>query len=495
MGRNLLAGLVNSIWSALVGLAVVPIYLKYLGIEAYGLIGFFATTQALLALLDLGLAPTINREIARCSASGDMEEAGNLLHTLAVVYGAMAGLITLMIFALAPMVASHWLQARNIESETLQRALMLMGLVIACRWPIGLYQGALMGLQRLTISSAVSMVTVTLGSLGAVAILAFISPTIEAFFIWQAVVALINVVFMRMAAWRVIRRKNKPKFDSEILKKIWRFSAGMSGVAIAAIFLTQLDKALLSRMLSLEDFGRYTLAGVVASGLTVLIVPTFNAVYPRFSALVSKGGEVELKILYMHGTRLFCAVTLPVALVMAVFSESLIYVWTGNASLAQSVAPIVALLVVGSALNGVMHFPYALQLAYGMVRLPFILASSLAVVLVPLIVYLTWSYGAQGGAAAWLLLNGIYLFWGAWLTHRYLLKGLGAQWLLQGVAIPMGISLLLIVAGRQWIDTQAEWSHYARLSAGAVVGVIAILINLALSPQLLRWIRSSFGEK
>ena len=79
LGRNLLAGLANSIWSALLGLAVVPFYLKYLGIEAYGLIGFFVTTQALLQLLDMGMAPTINREVARCSASGNLQEAGKCI--------------------------------------------------------------------------------------------------------------------------------------------------------------------------------------------------------------------------------------------------------------------------------------------------------------------------------------------------------------------------------------------------------------------------------
>ncbi|MFA6198778.1 MAG: polysaccharide biosynthesis protein, partial [Patescibacteria group bacterium] len=76
LGHNLLAGLANSIWSALVGLAVVPFYLKYLGIEAYGLIGFFVTTQAVLSLLDMGMAPTINREVARCSAAGSLQESG-----------------------------------------------------------------------------------------------------------------------------------------------------------------------------------------------------------------------------------------------------------------------------------------------------------------------------------------------------------------------------------------------------------------------------------
>src|SRR6266849_10807514 len=161
LGRNLLAGLANSVWTAIVTLAVVPLYLKYLGIEAYGLIGFFATTQALLQILDLGLAPTINREVARCSATGNLGEAGNLLHSLAVIYWGMAGVIVLFIVALAPFIANYWLQSKHLSQETIVHAVMLMGLVIACRWPIGLYQGALMGAQRLTVSSGVNIGMVT----------------------------------------------------------------------------------------------------------------------------------------------------------------------------------------------------------------------------------------------------------------------------------------------------------------------------------------------
>src|SRR6267378_8005452 len=114
LGRNLLAGLANSVWTALVGLAVVPLYLKYLGIEAYGLIGFFATTQALFQLLDFGLSMTINREVARRTASGNSKDARNLLHTLAVIYWGIAGVIALVIAAMASLIAQHWLQSRHL---------------------------------------------------------------------------------------------------------------------------------------------------------------------------------------------------------------------------------------------------------------------------------------------------------------------------------------------------------------------------------------------
>jgi O-antigen/teichoic acid export membrane protein len=133
LSGNLLAGLANSIWSALIGLAVIPFYLQYLGIEAYGLIGFFVTTQALLSLLDMGLAPTIIREVARHSASGNLKEAGTLLHTLAIIYWSMAGVIALLILVFAPLIAEYWLQSKQLSPQTISHAVMLMGLVIACR--------------------------------------------------------------------------------------------------------------------------------------------------------------------------------------------------------------------------------------------------------------------------------------------------------------------------------------------------------------------------
>jgi len=51
-----------------IGLAFVPVYIDYLGIEAYGLIGVFAILQAWLALLDFGMTPTLAREMSRFSA-------------------------------------------------------------------------------------------------------------------------------------------------------------------------------------------------------------------------------------------------------------------------------------------------------------------------------------------------------------------------------------------------------------------------------------------
>src|SRR5258708_10547480 len=216
---------------------------------------------------------------------------------------------------------------------------------------------------------------------------------------------------------------------------------GMSGIALSSLVFTQLDKVLLSKILGLEEFGRYMLATVVVSALYVLVTTTFNTIYPRFSALVASGNTEKLAESYRLGTRLLATVIFPIAMTLAIFAEDFVRLWTGNPDIAASVAPVIGVLAIGSSLHGVMFFPYALQLAHGMTRLPLSINAMLMVLVVPLIVFLAASYGALGGAIAWLVLHILYVMIGTWITHRHLLIGLGRTWLFQDVGIPFGLEL------------------------------------------------------
>lgn len=501
LGKNLLAGLANSGWRALVYLAVVPFYIKFLGIEAYGLIGFFATTQALLQILDLGLAPTINREVARGSASGDLRESRNLLHSLAVIYWGIAIVIGVLIAGGAPLIAHSWLQPKELSQEAIVYAVSLMGVTIAARWPSGLYLGALMGAQRLTVASSINIVFVTLGSVGALGVLALISPTIQAFFVWQALVGILYALTMRRAAWWVLQRPEKVQFDSAGLKRIWRFSAGVSGVALSGIILAQIDKILLSRLLSLNEFGHYMLASVVVSGLYIVTTPLFNTMYPRFSFLMSKGetlmskGERDKLIeLYRLGTRLLLTAILPLVLVLVVFGESIVRLWTGDSEIAQSIHLPLQLMAVGAVFHSVMFLPYALQLASGNTRLPLTINCILIAFLIPLIFVLAPLYGASGGASARLGLYFFYFAIGSWLTHRVLLKEIGVEWIFRDVGIPL--SAVAVAGALAWfLVPQAKYSDITMVKFAAIFAVFAALTILALSPRLCRALMQYLGRR
>jgi hypothetical protein len=103
--------------------------------------------------------------------------------------------------------------------------------------------------------------------------------------------------------------------------------------------------------------------------------------------------------------------------------------------------------------------------------------------MIPTTTLLALKYGAVGGAAAWAILNGVYLLIGTMLTHRSLLKGVGVEWLLWDVGMPLGISTL-IVGGighkvRNW-----GFSYPAELLMGGGLALCTFILIVAISPSL-----------
>ena len=90
--KNFVANLTGSGWSAILGLACTPLYVKFLGMEAYGLIGFYLTMNGVIQVLDLGLSPTMTREMARYSALPEKAgEARDFVRTLEIGYWLIGG--------------------------------------------------------------------------------------------------------------------------------------------------------------------------------------------------------------------------------------------------------------------------------------------------------------------------------------------------------------------------------------------------------------------
>ena len=67
--QNLIASYSGQIFASLCNFIFAPIYMRLMGPEAFGLVGFFTTVIAAAQLLDLGLSPTMTRALARLSAN------------------------------------------------------------------------------------------------------------------------------------------------------------------------------------------------------------------------------------------------------------------------------------------------------------------------------------------------------------------------------------------------------------------------------------------
>jgi O-antigen/teichoic acid export membrane protein len=481
-------------WSFLTQIVCVPLYLRFLGIEAYGLIGFYLMLQAILQVLDFGLSPTMNREMARYSVQPEKTgEARDLVRTLEIGYWLIAIAIGTAILAAAPVIAAHWIKAGSIPVRDVQYTVMLMGVLAVFQWPASFYQGGLMGLGRQVLCNGLTISFSAIANGGAVLILWRVSPTIQAFFQWLVVVNTLKAIFLAIFLWKSLPRATRPpRFDLHQVQKIWRFAAGMSGITACALALTQSDKIILSKLFSLKTFGYYTLAGMFGAGLSMIVGAVFNTLFARFSALVAAGNQEALKRLYHRSTQLMAVLILPLAAVLALFSTGILQLWTRNAEVAHNAGPIASVLVVGTAINGLMHLPYALQLAHGWTSIGLRINILLTITLVPAVWILATHYGAVGAASVWVALNCIYMVIGVPLTHRRLLRGETSRWFVEDVGLSLTAGLLVASLGRVLIarPMSAGWA----IISFSVVFLGALVAAAFAAPQIRRRLLSELSK-
>lgn len=458
--KNITANFVGTIWQSLMGLIFVPLYIKFIGIESYGLIGIFTTLQVVFGLLDVGLGSTLTRELARLSALKEKEhEMRDLVRTLEVIYWMIAIAIGIGLVVISPLIAHEWVQPGKLSADIIEKLFLLIGIITVFQMPIGFYSGGLMGLQKQVQLNIYNAVFNTLRGAGAVMILWMISPTLQAFLIWQLCINIVTAVVYGLVLWRNLpRTDSKPVFQTELLKGIWKFSAGMSGISVLVVILTQLDKIILSKLLSLEMFGYYSLASLVAMSLGRLFTPVFFSIYPRFTQLASAHDTAGLRMIYHKSCQFIAMLVLPAAIILSLFSYEIILLWTQNPVTAENTYRIVTIMVCGTALNGLMNPSYALQLAHGWTSLSVIKNIIAVIILTPLIIVLTTHYGAVGAASAWLSLNIAYVLFEIPVMHAKLLTTEQWRWYWNDVAIPLAAGLPIALFGRLMLESSVSQS-------------------------------------
>jgi O-antigen/teichoic acid export membrane protein len=483
--KNIIANYLGQGWRAIMALAFVPLYIEYLGIEAYGLIGIFTMLQAWLMLLEMGMKPALVREMARFTGGSiDSQSIWNLLRSVEVIMFCIAILTGFGIWIASDWLATEWVQAEKMPVGVIAHAFTLMGLVAALRLIENIYTSSIAGLQRQVLQNVITSTMATFQGLGAVAVLVWIEPTIDVFFIWQGVITLITtVIFMTVTYYILPKPQHVARFSLVALTNIRSFAVGMFGITLLSLMLMQIDKILLSRLLPLEVFGYYVLASLVAGGLYIIITPIGAAFYPRFIELLTRNDNQALIRVYHLGSQLVTVLMGSAAMVLILYSERIILLWTSDPALTEQVAPVMMVLVLGTFFNGLMWMPYQMQLAHGWTSLSIRINIIAVVLLVPTIMWVVPIYGAVGAAWVWVVLNAAYFLIGVHFMYRRILNTEKWIWYLNDIFFPLiaaGVTALLCQ-----LILPEQLGRIGELAVLASISII-VLIATSLSAPLVR---------
>lgn len=422
LGKNISANFLSGIWLTALMLLLTPLYVMLLGVESYGLIGFYLSWIAIVGILDTGISAAATREIAWFAARPkEKGKIPDLVRSMEVIYWGIILVLGVGILVWGLFFGADWFRTKSLPPELVRDTLILMAISLVVQVPSGLYVAGLMGLQRQVECSGLLALFGTIRGLGTVVVLWKICPDIRAFFLWQIIVCVIQVGVMRWVLWKRVRIERFPaKFSIRVLRSVKGFAGGMMLVTALSIVITQADKIILSRLVSLEMLGFYMLAWTGSSGLSRIAGPIIQAFSPRFTELVSNGDNEALAGQVHLASQLMSVLMLPSAALIIFFSKPILFAWMGNPAIAVGASPILAIMVVGVVLSSC-SYP-ALSVLYSRKHLGPVIVTNVAslVVLLPLLIAVIVRFGAMGAASCWALYGlAMYIVYQA-----YGLKGL-----------------------------------------------------------------------
>ncbi len=473
------------------GIIIMPLYLQYLGAEAYGLVGVFVLMQAWLYLLDMGLSPTLSREIAHTRGKGeDFKDFKKLLRSFEIIFIIITVLVTTAIISSSNWVAKEWINAGQINNQTIAYCISIMGLLIGLRFFSSLYRSGINGMERQVWLNIANTIFITLKFIGALLLLKFVSTDIKHYFEYQLIVGVAEALILVSKFYKMLPGSFVDcgiKFSLKSIRKIAPFTLSIAYTAAVWVVIMHLDKLVLSGVLSLSEFGYFTLVSLAAGGLIQLFTPVMQALLPRMTALVAAGKNDEMIYLYRNATQFVSVIMLATAFVMAAYGQQLLYAWTYNSDAANWGSKVLFWFVLGNAVVALNSFQYNLQYAYGDLKLHVKGSSISAVIQIPIIYYAANRYGAIGAGIAWFGFRLLWFLLWTPIIHKKFFPQMHLKWMFIDI-IPIVVAGFV---GIYIISMQFDVSIETRLSTIFdlfQIYLIMLIITSMGSIGFIKWI-------
>ena len=399
-------------------LMTIPIYIRLLGAEKWGLLAACATLQLLFNFIDSGFSQIVPRWVARNATQ--MTTLRCLARRFVRIYWLLACVGWLFLQASAGYLASSWFQVPLDQVVDLEWAIRIIAFQLMFQFLNSLSVAIWIGRQQQPRANLRMCLFATVKHATAVAALMAISADAWVYASAFALVSLAEWLFNT----RTVRRELEggsvetavpPPADADFLREVSVLSLGI----VIGLATSQLDRIVLSRAVSVSEFGVYVVVLNMAMAFLQLQTPLSRALFPRLVREMSTRGAVSTNTmcLFLVGNVVFAAIP---ALLASMFTEPLLQAWIRDAHFAQHGSLPLKLLLWSVAINVVYGCIYHVIVASGHAHL--VLRFNLAGLAVGcgVVMALGAELGLALGGAIWLATTTTQLVLGlTWFLLRH----------------------------------------------------------------------------
>jgi O-antigen/teichoic acid export membrane protein len=400
----------GTIAAALGPLLALPVYLGVLGKAQWGMMSVVLTVMALLIMVDGGLSQVLVREFAlRSNQYGRQSpQVQSLLSSCQALYGALAMLLALGLILSSGWIAQHWVNLANgIHSQEVTRLLMMSALLVAIQLAAALPRSLLLALD-LHRPLNVSIASAHVFRYGGGVLTVLVLHSLQWLLAWYALVALAEGATRYAMSWRAVGIRGWPANVSWVeIRHVLPGAAKMSLAVVLSGLTTQMDKLILTRMVTLDQVGIYAIASSAAMGLLSFSYPLIQAVFPTLLARHDDRRQVR-RVLLSWLVAAVGVATMTMTLYLWL-GHAALKLWLRNDEIAAAVYPILLVLLIGTLLNLAYQVGYVGWMLEANYRMPLIISGCSVVLTILLTPMFVRHLGIAGAAAGWLLINALGL--------------------------------------------------------------------------------------
>lgn len=489
---NVVSNYVGQIYIAIIGIIVVPIYLAMLGNAGFGLVSFFTLLQTILIVLDLGISATLSREVATLkSRPGYFSIFSKIFKIVIVFFGILSLLIVFGFNSITDFITTKWLNIDGLNANSVNYSLSVMGGVVSLRWCGGPLKSIILGCEKQILYNVINVIAATLRFAIVIPVMSYFGKDIRVFFTYQLFAAIAEFLMFLLAflyCYKGLKvsnnkkeKENKKKYYNffEETRRVGHFSFGIALSSVVWIAISQSDKIILSKYLSISDYGAFSAAVTIASGILILSTPVSQALLPRMSSLFTSGDTDELYKIYSLSTKIIISILVPISLVMAFNAKKVMFIWTGNNSLALMSYDILIYYVLGNLFFAIAAFPYYLQYAYGNLKLHLYGNMAFLIIIIPSLIIGIKIFGVKGAGIVWLVQNLIFMMLWSWIVHSHFIKNKRVSWILKNVIFTFIPTLVIAILSKLVLPEQPDNRLTAFIGLTAEVTIAFILTILS----------------
>lgn len=326
--------------AVLVSAITIPLTVRYLGAENYGLWVTISSAVTMFFVFDIGIANTLTNLISEAYAGNNKEQAAASFATAFWMVLGISASLGILAWLVWPWM--HWASILHVQDPALaaetSHAIAAAVIVFLFALPTGLAAKVLAGYQELHAANLFATAGSVLSLLAVVAVI-YLHGNLTALVAGFAG----STVAANLACLLWICLFHKPwitphprLFAPRLVRRIFGSGTQFFAIQVAGLVVFNTDNIIISHYLSPADVTPYAVTWRLVNYITAVQVFILPALWPAYSEAFASGQLQWIRATYRRVRRMTIAILAVGCGIMLVLGREIVRIWAGPAAVPSS---------------------------------------------------------------------------------------------------------------------------------------------------------------